>query len=422
MSVELHHLTDSQGGVQGELEAGWTMISQETVILNATIKHLLSNTSYDGPLSIFWRGKVQNERFTDGLNVEVIDGLLQTELSAPSGSGLWHETTLEIWDPYNSVELFSIDLPNMYLDGSPPILIPSTLTSGISRYHLDSVEIGVSVEENLGWSSNLTLHCQIQSLEFEWPVLTLNRSSSTVFDGKTLFSFVFDFSHQGDPSTLSSQASIGCWAEGSDDAGWPLTSSRGNTQSNPWLTSVLNNIGPDIFIENIDFEGNFEPSSTLRMSIRVKSLGEQIEQPFNLTISIVKDDVTSVVGRKLITDITANSALDVRVSLTVPSSDWTLMVAVDQEGALWELDEANNIWSENFSSTEDGFSSTTVVMAVSGAGLVVLIAVGLLLKKRDLESNQPVSKPQLKGPPPKKIEQAETCWTQGPATQKVGRE
>lgn len=421
MSIELRHLADSEGSVQGDLEAGWTIISGETVSLNATVHHLLSNTAYDGQVSVFWRGKVQTERFNGGATVDVVNGTLETELSAPSGAGLWHETTLEIWDPYNSVLLYSMDLPNMFIDASAPRILPSTLTTGISRYHLDHVEIGVNIDETSGWSSNLTLNCQIQSLDFKWPVLTLSREPSTVFDGKTMFSFIYDFSDQGDPSTLSTQASIACWAEGSDDAGWALTASQGNSPTNPWLTSTLNNVGPDISIDAVNFEGSFEPDSTLRMSIRVMSSGEQIEQPFNITISIVQGEDKTIAARESIPEISANSALNVRSSLTVPQGSWTLLVEVDAEGELWELDEVNNVWSENYSASQDEFSSTTVIVAGGGGFLLATGGIMFILKKRQQspisEPSTPLTGPQkrsspkkkptgLKGPPPKKADAA----------------
>ena len=88
-----------------------------------------------------------------------------------------------------------------------------------------------------------------------WEPVSLVRNSTTVFDGKTMFSFMFDFSELGDPSQLSQQADLNCWAEGADDSGWDLVSSTGNSELDPWLEAPLNNIGPDLALENVELTG-----------------------------------------------------------------------------------------------------------------------------------------------------------------------
>ena len=421
MSILVEPLQDIDGPVKGELTTGWSIISGEYVQLNATIHHLISNTPYNGYVSVFWRGKIQNDFFSNSFSAEVIDGQLSAQIQTPMGSGLWHQTVLEIWDPYDSENLYSTELSNMRLDGNAPVLLPSTLTSGISRYHLDNVEIGVNIAEANSWTENLTLNCQIQSLNFEWPVLTLSRESSTVFDGKTMFSFIYNFAEQGNPSTLSTQSNIACWASGSDDAGWELTSSSGNSANNPWLISSLSDIGPDLEIRSVDFEGDTSQGSTLRMEMQIFSAGEQIDVPFNVTISIVQNEITSVVGRELISSIAGNAAVNIRAAITVPDGDWTLLIEVDAEQSIWELDEMNNKWLQNYSQQSDAMSSSLVVISAGGGVLVLIGIVFILLRKRgeqeglsaDSHPVTPITGPpsradgtkkapsNLKGPPPK---------------------
>ena len=404
MSILVEPLRDNDGSVKGELTTGWNMISGEYVQLNATITHLVSNTSYNGYVSVFWRGKIQNDFFSSSFTAEVIDGQLSAQIQTPTGSGLWHQTVLEIWDPYDSENLFSTELPNMKLDANAPVLLPSTLTSGISRYHLDNVEIGVNIAEANSWTENLTLNCQIQSLNFEWPILTLSRESSTVFDGKTMFSFIYNFAEQGNPSTLSTQSNIACWASGSDDAGWELTATNGNSANNPWLISSLNDIGPDLEIRSVDFEGDTAQGSKLRMEMQIVSLGEQIDVPFNVTISIVQNDVSTIVGRELIPAIEGNTAVNIRAAITVPNGDWTLVIEVDAEQGIWELDEMNNMWSQNYSQESDAMSGTLVVISAGGGILVLIGIIVISLRKRTqgetLSVDSPPSKP-LTGPPPR---------------------
>ncbi len=407
MSIQLEPLTDGDGPVQGELSTGWSMITGEYVHINGTVSHLISNSSYNGYVSVFWRGKIQNDFFSSSFTAEVIDGILSTQIQTPIGSGLWHQTVLEIWDPYDSEKLFTTELPNMILDSAAPILQPSTLTTGVSRYHLDNVEIGVNILEANSWTGNLTLNCQIRALDFEWPTLTLSREPSTVFDGKTLFSFTFNFAEQGDPSTLSTQSNIACWANGSDDAGWMLSATDGNSANNPWLISSLSNIGPDLALGSVEFEGDEKPGSTLRMEMRILSTGEQIEVPINISISIVQDELSTIVARESLTGMSENSAVNIRSSLTVPSGDWTLKIEIDREQEIWELSELNNVWIQNYSSADEGVSSM-LILASAGTGIVVVIGltfIALRMRKVDEKSPGNASEPKpLTGPPQRKSE------------------
>ncbi|MCH1423425.1 MAG: hypothetical protein L7U62_08075 [Candidatus Poseidoniaceae archaeon] len=374
LSIDFEVPSDAGGSVQGNLEPGWSIVSGEDVLLNATVLHERSETPYNGALSVFWRGKVQDEFFSQSYAVEVTEGQLSARIQAPTGAGLWHQTVLEIWDPYNAEQLFSTELPNMLLDNNPPLLVPSSMTSGISRYRLESVEIGVNIDESTSWTGNLTLSCQIRSLNFDWPVLTQIREPTTVFDGKTLFSFVFNFAEQGDPSTLSTQSSIACWATGFDDAGLPLASTGGNSETSPWLTSSLNNIGPDLAIGGVSFEGENSGGATYRVAVEVQSIGETIENTFNVTLSTVQDGVVTVVGRELVTGMQSDSNLEVRSSFTVPDGDWSLLIELDAEHDIWELSETNNVWSQNYSQDTDGFSFSTAALA-GGVGILLLFII-----------------------------------------------
>jgi hypothetical protein len=403
LSIEFDSLVDVEGTVQGELTTGWSIVAGDSIQVSATIKHLTSNTSYNGPMSVFWRGKIQEQFFSESFSVEVVDGELSSQIQAPIGAGLWHQSVLEIWDPYNSEQFYSMELPNLLLDNSPPMLIPSTMTTGVSRYHLEAVEIGVNIDESNAWSGNLTLQCQIRSLDFEWPILTQIREPTTVFDGKTMFSFMFNFAEQGDPSTLSTQSNIVCWALGFDDAGLELTSSGGNSENNPWLSTELSNVGPDLAIETVGFEGGDSKGSKLRIAVEVVSLGETIETRFNVTFSIVQDGVSIIVGRELIPGMQENTEVEIRSTLTVPSGDWTLLIEIDAEQHIWELSESNNIWSQNYSQESDGAS--LAVPAAAGGGVVVLVALVLFMRKRNGSGQEDVGvhedRKPLKGPPPR---------------------
>lgn len=214
---------------------------------------------------------------------------------------------------------------------------------------------------------------------------------------------MFNFAEQGDPSTLSTQSNIVCWALGFDDAGLELTSSNGNSENNPWLSTALSNIGPDLAIQTVGFEGGDSKGSKMRIAVEVVSLGETIETRFNVTFSIVQDGVTNVVGRELIPGMQENAEVEIRSTLTVPSGDWTLLIEIDAEQHIWELSETNNVWSKNYSQENDG--SSFAAPAAAGGGVILLVALVMLMRKRNGSSKDDVEtledRKPLKGPPPR---------------------
>ncbi|MDB4758513.1 LPXTG cell wall anchor domain-containing protein, partial [Candidatus Poseidoniaceae archaeon] len=228
--------------------------------------------------------------------------------------------------------------------------------------------------------------CQVRSLENEWPALTLNRASSTVYDGKTMFSFVFDFSALGDPSELSTQANIACWAEGQDDAGFMLQASTGNSELDPWLVLPLNSIGPDVAITEVDVTGSTEAGGTMRIGVELVSLGEAIDEQFNVSIYAESNGERTLVGREVVASIGMNTATTLRSTITVPSGSWTLHVEADAEQTMWEVDETNNAWNRSFGPQTDGMS-TSVVLLGGGLGVAVLAGAVVLLRRK--QSDEP---------------------------------
>jgi hypothetical protein len=276
------------------------------------------------------------------------------------------------------------------------------------------VEIGANIEEANLWSANLSMTCQVRSLEIEWSALTLTRASSTVYDGKTMFSFVFDFSALGDPSELSTQANIACWAEGQDDAGFTLQASTGNSELDPWLILPLNSIGPDVAITDVDVTGSTEAGGTMRIGVKLVSLGEAIDEQFNVSIYADSNGERTLVGREVVASIGMNTATTLRSTITVPSGAWTLHVEADAEQAMWEVDETNNAWNRSFEPTTEGMS-TGVMLLGGGLGVAVLAGAVVLLRRKQSEEPSfkeapeetnitPVAKPKpagLTGPPPR---------------------
>ena len=380
LGIEIISVLDNEGPVQQPITSNATLIAGEHLNLTATVTHLVSDTTYNGMLRLQWDGKIQNDAWRGGVALEVVDGVLKYAIPTPIQTGLVNDVELSLWDPLQISKLATLDLPDFMIDSTPPELLVSNLASSVSRYHLEAVEIGVNIDEAQGWSSPLTLTCQIRSLESRWEAVTITRNSTTFFDGKTMFSFTYDFSGLGDPSTLSSQATIACWAQGADDAGWDLYSTLGNTELNPWLEATLNNIGPDLKLENIEFEGEFIAGESISISAKVVNAGESLPTPFNVSIELVQGEVRTLVGRSIFYYMDQNTAESIKRSIVVPEGDFTLEITVDKEGLIWELDETNNIWSKEFNGESQGLGAIAITMI--SFSCLALLGSAVLLKRR----------------------------------------
>ncbi|MEZ8139744.1 MAG: kelch repeat-containing protein [Candidatus Poseidoniaceae archaeon] len=401
LDVQFQSLMDVTGPVNGTLGDNPTVMAGDQIEIEASVKHLISDKNYNGQLGVIWSGKIQNKNWQGGMTADVVDGQLSLSFPTPIESGLIHDAKISIWDPLDSEKLLEIALPDLVVDADAPMILQSQLTSGISRYHLNNVEIGVNIDEPQSWSSSLSLTCQVKSTEQDWQPVTLSRESSTIFDGKTMFAFNFDFSSLGDPSLLSNQARIVCWADGYDDAGWQLDSENGNSQLSPWLESTLNNIGPDLELGEVKITGDTSPGSKLSLKIQLINGGEKIQQPFNLSVFIVQGDEKTIAARQLLYELGENTAVTMNSRITVPDGEWTLLISVDDEQLIWELDEENNIWSKDYDGTAQGFSTATILL--SSSAIIALIGGLLYLKKRssDLDelAHQSVDE-NSKGEPP----------------------
>ena len=380
MAIDVNQLRDTTGEVQQNIVAGAVLMGGDSINLTASVSHRTSATPYSGDLRLRWDGLLQGEPWRGGETVTLVDGMLSTSIPTPEESGLVQDMTLMLWDPLETELLSVYDMPVFQLDFDAPELLPSAITDTISRYKLEEVEIGVNIAEGQAWSNDVKLTCQIRSLAQSWEPVSLVRNSTTVFDGKTMFSFMFDFSELGDPSQLSQQADLNCWAEGADDSGWDLVSSTGNSELDPWLEAPLNNIGPDLALENVELTGDFEAGENIRLSFFVVNGGEQLPTPFNATIELVQGDERTMVGRSVFYSMDANTAKSVKRSFTAPEGDWTLEITVDKEGLVWEIDETNNVWSTNVTGSSGGFGA--VAMTLGGVGLLALLGAGVVLRRR----------------------------------------
>jgi hypothetical protein len=176
----------------------------------------------------------------------------------------------------------------------------------------------------------------------------------------------------------------------------------------------LNSIGPDVAITDVDVSGSTEAGGTMRIGVKLVSLGEAIDEQFNVSIYADSNGERTLVGREVVASIGMNTATTLRSTITVPSGAWTLHVEADAEQAMWEVDETNNAWNRSFEPTTEGMS-TGVVLLGGGLGVAVLAGAVVLLRRKQSEEPSfkeapeetnitPVAKPKpagLTGPPPR---------------------
>ena len=147
-------------------------------------------------------------------------------------------------DPWETRSLGGFELPLFIVDSRAPVILDSSI-EGLSRYHLDNVGIGVNIDEDVSWTGLLDLTCRVSSTELTWDSTTISLEPSNVFQGKTLFSFDFDFSNQGDPSMLSPEANqnVGPLDMMTLDG---LSFTKNLADNEPWISVPLSTEGPNI--------------------------------------------------------------------------------------------------------------------------------------------------------------------------------
>ena len=139
------------------------------------------------------------------IDVLVENGVFTTTFSVPETSGTIFDAELQIWDPIESERFLTTAFPNVIIDGDEPVLLTANVDQ-LSRFDLNRVDIGANIEEPQVWTNVLSMTCQVTSTTIDWEPITLEREPIDVFDGRTLFSFRFNFSSSGQPSLLGSQA------------------------------------------------------------------------------------------------------------------------------------------------------------------------------------------------------------------------
>ena len=370
-------IEDVSGPVNGPITNESIMIINEQMRISGTIIHTLSGVPYQGDLSVSWWGSLQGADWFGSATIAVVNGEINATIPMPSTGGII-DFDVAFMDPWGTRTLGIYDAPIFIVDAGAPIILESSI-EGLSRYHLDDVGIGVNIVEEVSWTGELNMTCQVISTESQWEPISILMIPANVFQGKTLFSFAFDFSSQGDPSLLSPEAHIDCWVSGMDDAGWDLISSTDLPLTDPWLTLTLSTVGPNIELVDVKLDGAVEPGRELRAEISVKNSGESLQDSFNITVYTVIGEERTLVGLYSQAQIASGQGIVKRVAITVPEGDWELLVIVDEDQRIWELNEEDNSFSKQYSAPEE---FNTMLYVGGGSGLLAVIALIFVLRRR----------------------------------------
>ena len=387
LTVVIDSMEDVSGTIEsqtaGPLAVNTVLQTNDLIRVTGTVAHTTSGQTYSGTVALRWDGQFQTSNWIGGQTVIVENGIFATTFSVPESSGQIFDAEIEVWDPIENERFLSMEFPDLTIDGDAPVLL-STSFDEISRFELRKVDIGANVEEPQSWTRNLSMTCQVTSTTVNWEPVTLSREPIDVFDGRTLFSFRFNFSESGQPSLLGSQASLDCWASGIDDAGWSLLSQGSNSQESPWTSIPLTSEGPDLQISNVAFDDELVAQSQVTATVQVFNAGERIDESFNVSVYLNEMDSNNLIAQRSFTGLDTSEAGSMRITVDVPEGSWNLNILIDSGEVIPELDEENNYWNQTYDSSSSGFSSTVIVASGSGLGLVALVVVLLRRRKNPL--------------------------------------
>ena len=379
LTVAIESMEDISGDVAsmtaGPLSMNAALQTNDVIEVTGSVEHTTSGEAYTGTVALRWNGQFQALNWVGGQTVIVENGTFTTTFSVPESSGKIFDAELEVWDPIEYDRFFETEFPDLIIDGDAPLLLTSTFNQ-ISRFDLRQVDIGANIEEPQSWTKGLAMTCQVRSTTIEWEPITLVREPMDVFDGRTLFSFRFNFSESGQPSLLGSQASLDCWASGTDDAGWNLVSQGTNSAESPWTSISLTSAGPDLQISKVSFDDELIANQEVTATVQVFNSGERIQDAFNVSVFLVRGDTSTLIAQKAFPGLDTSEAGNMRIIVDVPEGTWNLDVVIDSDAAIAELDESNNAWSETYQSSGEGFSATILV---AGGSLVAIVAGAMVL-------------------------------------------
>ena len=402
IDITINSIKDVTGASTAEsITSDSILVANDFIEIQGTVYHSNTNEPYTGSIALRWDGMFQVSSWTGGKSIQVSNGAFTTTFQVPESSGTIYDAQLELWDPIEVDKFLTLNFPDITIDGDAPLLLDTTLNP-VSRYHLNNVEIGANIEEPQLWSGNLSVTCQIRSTTVNWEPIVMIREPISVFDGRTLFSFRFNFSESGQPANLGSQATLNCWAIGSDDAGWQLIAQSSNSEETPWISLPLTSEGPDLQVTKVSFDADFIEGEDVTATIQLFNSGERITDSFNVSVFVINDQGSELVALKQFDGLDTSESTNMRAKFTTPTSNWNLEVIIDSNNSIAELNEENNIWNKGYSSSEEGMSALVIIGSASGVFVIILGIVLLLYQRRKIPTQEEFQEAEVPEAPPEK--------------------
>ena len=402
IDITINSIKDITGASTAEsITSDSILVANDFIEIQGTVYHSNTNEPYTGSIALRWDGMFQVSSWTGGKSIQVSNGAFSTTFQVPESSGTIYDAQLELWDPIEVDKFLTFNFPDITIDGDAPLLLDTTLNP-VSRYHLNNVEIGANIEEPQLWSGNLSVTCQIRSTTVNWEPIVMIREPISVFDGRTLFSFRFNFSESGQPANLGSQATLNCWAIGSDDAGWQLIAQSSNSEETPWISLPLTSEGPDLQVTKVSFDADFIEGEDVTATIQLFNSGERITDSFNVSVFVINDQGSELVALKQFDGLDTSESTNMRAKFTTPTSNWNLEVIIDSNNSIAELNEENNIWNKGYSSSEEGMSALVIIGSASGVFVIILGIVLLLYQRRKIPTQEEFQEAEVPEAPPEK--------------------
>ena len=402
IDITINSIKDVTGASTAEsITSDSILVANDFIEIQGTVYHSNTNEPYTGSIALRWDGMFQVSSWTGGKSIQVSNGAFTTTFQVPESSGTIYDAQLELWDPIEVDKFLTLNFPDITIDGDAPLLLDTTLNP-VSRYHLNNVEIGANIEEPQLWSGNLSVTCQIRSTTVNWEPIVMIREPISVFDGRTLFSFRFNFSESGQPANLGSQATLNCWAIGSDDAGWQLIAQSSNSEETPWISLPLTSEGPDLQVTKVSFDADFIEGDDVTATIQLFNSGERITDSFNVSVFVINDQGSELVALKQFDGLDTSESTNMRAKFTTPTSNWNLEVIIDSNNSIAELNEENNIWNKGYSSSEEGMSALVIIGSASGVFVIILGIVLLLYQRRKIPTQEEFQEAEVPEAPPEK--------------------
>ena len=408
---------DTSGPVTGILEDGYIIALGDVIEVSATITHGASGNSMEGLVSVRWSGVVHGEEWTGEQAVELVDGVLHTQLLSPPVGGVG-ELTVEVLDEMGWQSLATIGPLSLIFDDQDPVLLVAATHNPFSRYHLSHMVVTASINDDVEFDNQATAYCQIIADGIQWPAVSVTASPVGIFEERSVFSFQFNMSGLGRPSDLPISAEMICWVEAQDDSGRVLIPQEGgNSNETPWLRMSLTSNGPNL--EMTSFTSDSESTvigDRFRISVTVNNVGETVDTPLVLNITMTSPDgeVSNGWTETRQNGMAENGIWSITIDLwPEQTGQWVFTATIDPEDTVPELDEEDNMLqiTVQLEAKPEGFLSSIKVPAMwTGFGLVLVLVSIVALRRFMSTTSVPFSEesmdeeekelPAISGPPP----------------------